>query len=1701
MSSAQAQSPQAPTVAAGSVAITRQGATTVVTQSTDRGIIDWRSFSIGAGEAVRFDQPGRSSVTLNRVTGSELSRIDGNLSANGQVWLANPNGVMIGPGGQVNVGGLLATTGRIDAQEFLRSGRAQIDQIAKDAAILNGGSISIAEGGYAGLAAAAIKNEGVIAARSGTVALGAGKAMTVDFAGDKLIQYQVTQPLEQAPANADALIVSTGTIAAQGGTVLMSARAAKGVMDSVVNLKGHVVSNTVRVDGGTVVFGDGGAAQVSGRIDASNAAGLGGKVEILGEKVGLLDGAAIDASGSTGGGTVLVGGDWQGKGAPGANGQNALVTYVAPTASINVDATTSGDGGKAVIWADDTTRFNGVITAKGGLSGGDGGKVETSGKRSLDVGPMASVNASGRAPAAKAGSWLLDPADITISSTGTGSLTGGIYNPSGVATGSISDATIIAGLATTDVTIQTSAGTGSFGDITVTGTANISYSGGTARTLTLAADRNIVIQSGGTINLQGAAHNIVLNARALGGVAGAIDVAGYVGTSGGAITLGGGAGATGFAIGGGGGIAEGVRVQGSLLSNGGNITLRARGANSYGVNHAGGSISSGAGNIDITSDGGSGAAASSHGYFMSGGGINTTTGAITINATGSTGTGSTSHGFYMNAGSVNATSGSGQITINGFRGNGNGSVNVYIGGGTVSSVNGAINLLGTTTGGGGGTANVGVRIDNGSSVVSTAGGIFITGNGAAAGIGSDFGINIGNGSAATISTGATGINLSGGTKGIFLVSGTLSAAGSSINLTGDFLSVSASTISTSGTVTIAPATSTTSIGVNGGAGGLTVSNATLASIAGSPTAVTIGSATMTSGQINVGAGLILPSAINTNFTTGGGNISFAGAMDGPSNVTLDAGAGTVTFAGSVGATTGLGSLAVNSLLDLSGTATMASGGITINSGLVLRGAARLIGAGQVSITGAANAFTAGADSLTLNGGAGYVRFASIGATSSLASLTATASTVSFTGGTIQTTGTQSYTGQILLNGSVSLSTTNASVFFPSTVNAVTSGGAALTVATGTGTASFTSGLGASTALAAITTNAAALGTIARTTGTQSYGSLIILSNTVFSTNNFDVRVAGAINSATANTLTFTTNLGGGKLSLGGQVGSVSALADLSLTNTSGIFLNGVVRTAGQQSYVNPVTLSSSTSFFTTNSNITFDSTVDAATAGGAALSTAIGTGTLSLTAGAGSTTALSEINTSRAVIAGVLATTVSQNHGNLILLSNATLSTVNSTVSITSSVEGTTAGGQSLTIAAGTGGVSLPTAIGNTTALSSLTRTGSGLTTLGGTIVTTGTQNFGGAVTTTTATAFSTSNADVTFTGALNGSSALNFITGVGTVTFAGGAGGTTALTALTVGRSALSGTIVTTGAQSYTTATRLLADVQLSTTNASVGFSGALQGPGSLAIAAGTGVVSFGSAVSATTPLNNLTRTGSGATEIGAAIRATGSMSFAGAVHASATAGTLSTTTGAIIIPGGIQGAATANGGLTIASASGNLTLPSNAIGSITPLANLTVTSAGTLSLTGAVGTIRTTGAQSFGAAMILANGFNVFSTTNANIFFGSTLDGTGSGNAGLTVAAGTGTTSFGGALGGTAALATTTVTGTGPTLLGANISLIGNSTFAITGATTLTNNVVAALANNGGSFGGAIDGAFALSITSSGSPLTFGGAIGATTALASFT
>ena len=106
-------------VTAGSAAISSAGNTLTVTQTSAKAIINWQDFSVGAGHAVRFAQPDASAVALNRVVGTSASLIDGALSANGRVFLVNPNGVLFGAGAQVEVGGLVASTLALRDADFL----------------------------------------------------------------------------------------------------------------------------------------------------------------------------------------------------------------------------------------------------------------------------------------------------------------------------------------------------------------------------------------------------------------------------------------------------------------------------------------------------------------------------------------------------------------------------------------------------------------------------------------------------------------------------------------------------------------------------------------------------------------------------------------------------------------------------------------------------------------------------------------------------------------------------------------------------------------------------------------------------------------------------------------------------------------------------------------------------------------------------------------------------------------------------------------------------------------------------------------------------------------------------------------------------------------------------------------------------------------------------------------------------------------------------------------------------------------------------------------------------------------------------------------------------------------------------------------------------------------------------------------------
>lgn len=279
-------------VAAGSAAITSTASTTTVQQSTSSAVINWQSFGIGAGQTVQFVQPGSNSVALNRVLGTEASSILGNLSANGKVFLLNPNGVLFGAGAQVNVGGLVASTMSLSDAKFM-SGDYSFSN-AGNGSVVNQGAINAADGGYVALMGKTVINQGVITARLGSVALAGGQAATLDLAGDGLLRVSVTQ------GAVNALVDNGGMIRADGGKVLMTTQAAGALLHTAVNNTGVVQAQTIGSRNGTILLlGDmqTGTMDVGGTLDASAPnGGDGGFIETSAANVRIQSGVRTTAA-------------------------------------------------------------------------------------------------------------------------------------------------------------------------------------------------------------------------------------------------------------------------------------------------------------------------------------------------------------------------------------------------------------------------------------------------------------------------------------------------------------------------------------------------------------------------------------------------------------------------------------------------------------------------------------------------------------------------------------------------------------------------------------------------------------------------------------------------------------------------------------------------------------------------------------------------------------------------------------------------------------------------------------------------------------------------------------------------------------------------------------------------------------------------------------------------------------------------------------------------------------------------------------------------------------------------------------------------------------------------------------------------------------------------------------------------------------
>lgn len=265
-------------VVSGSATIATDGATMTINQSSDRMIANWQGFSIGAGNSVTFNQPGASSVALNRVTGQNPSQILGSLNANGQVFLINPNGVAIGTTGRVQTGAFVASTLGMSDADFLDG---TYSFTGTGGSIVNDGGIT---GGTVALIAPSVSNRGTI---TGNTALAGGTDVLLDFDGDGLLSVEVKG------STVETLVENKGLIKADGGVAILTAKGASAAMKGVVNNTGTVEANSIGTKNGRILLlGDmqHGEVKVAGKLKAK-------KVETSAAKVKLDRTVKVETSG------------------------------------------------------------------------------------------------------------------------------------------------------------------------------------------------------------------------------------------------------------------------------------------------------------------------------------------------------------------------------------------------------------------------------------------------------------------------------------------------------------------------------------------------------------------------------------------------------------------------------------------------------------------------------------------------------------------------------------------------------------------------------------------------------------------------------------------------------------------------------------------------------------------------------------------------------------------------------------------------------------------------------------------------------------------------------------------------------------------------------------------------------------------------------------------------------------------------------------------------------------------------------------------------------------------------------------------------------------------------------------------------------------------------------------------------------------
>jgi len=1746
------------TVVVGEAGISTDGSSLTIHQLSDKAIIHWQDFSIAAGELTRFVQPSVLSAILNRVTGGNPSEIYGTLQGNGNVFLINPNGILIGPSGLIHVGGFVASTLNLSNDDFM--GRGDIRFVGDSmAGVQNSGQIR-AETGDVLLFANTVRNTGGIHAANGTVALAAGSEILLKPAGDERVFVQAGQGGAETGVSQDGQIrAAAAELKAAGGNAYAVA----------INNTGFVKATQVVHEGGRILLRAGNSEEAdgqvlhSGTLEASRG-DRGGEVRLLGSEVAMTGNSVIDVSGSHGGGTVYMGGGDYGQS---ASLPNASQSYMGSDARILANATERGDGGHVVVWSDDNTRFYGHIDARGGASGGDGGWVETSGGRLTFQG---SVDAS--APQGRVGTLLLDPNNITIrDNSGVNedlSAGGSPFQYTSADSDSVLDVGVLqtqlnSGL--TDVIVQTGTGGSNSqpGNITV----EDAISWNSARRLTLNAAHDISVNAGITNAGSG---GLTLNASQAAG--------------GGEIHL-----------------DANIATGGSQIYNGAvvlesNITLNS-GGSAITFNHA--VDAAGAGET-LTLNNVGGAVT-----FSGAVGSDAALGALTINGSGNVnmnGGGVTTSGHQTYAGNMSlganttldSSAGNGVITLGGTVSGSGRDLTLQLGNSDLE-INHAISGVGALIVSGTGTTsmNVASLSTSGHQTYHTA--LELAGNTSLTSSGGDVTLNDEvTGVGDTLTLNAQNVTLSGGTLGslalnhsgtTYLGGGTLSLSANQtfarpvVLLDNSGLDTSGGnhTITFNGTVDGGHALTLTSgsgnitfnerVGASSRLGALTTNGSGI-------TRFHTDQVLTTGNQTYNQAVAMIEHSLHLDSSASNGDITFNSTINGETvgwqSLTLSAGGGDVTFNAALGGSVALGNLTINGTgtTTINTTSIRTSGSQVYNQAVILSQSlvndANIIPAGgftggaDVTFNSTLNAASAGTQSLTINPNDGSVTFGgAVGNNAELNALTVNGSgTTHIDGGSIETTGDQTYNQRMEIGANATLTSSGGDITFRVGLESET-GEETLTVNTPGGEARF---LGINLdddrsyeSLGALTIHHDAYMNHVRllTTHDQNYhGALVIGGDSVTldsAREDGDITFVGAVSAESGEKSLLITNVGGGTVDSqtsldivdGGATQAITNLTYIDNTN-GGITVNpfSTIETTGHQTYWQSVQLGVDTTLNAkhggASGNIHFESTVEATTSGVESLTVTADTTVFDgFVGGSGRPLEFLDVTGSAQINDGGVTTTGTQDyHGSVSINEwDATLTSLTDAITFDASVSN-----QGLTVVAPED-ITFKGSVNVEYLTARITDGDPGTIRLnGGSVTTNGDQSYEGIVDVGVQTAnLHASNGEIEFHETVDSAShqTLN-ITSHNWIKFDDTVGGTALLGALSANNNQddsairINKNIFTQGNQTYTGNVLInnIAGVTLDSSNAggdirlNEGTLGATALGHALTLNTGAGKANFDHMVgyefvpvvgydTEYTGHSLLSIETSGdATMDGSWLVTTENQTYHGNVTINGNSVTLDTTGAGVVSTDGsghYNGGDIVFGG-TVGVVSGETSLlmtttGNGAITAFTPGADLLYINSHADRVTHLTGTILTSGDQTYYTPVVLDGDTSMTSTvsaSNGRVTFEDRLDAASFGGQSLTITPGSGNVYFGGAMGVEDALSSLTVNGTGTTsIMGGSMITTGNQTYSqavVLGANTLVDS-----SDSSGNvvFDRTISGAHTLTITPDEGDVTFGGAVSGLTGL----